>query len=76
MSLYDGIEVETAPMPEISPLDQEDSSTQENISEKSTEPRQCSCFIRGMCTVDTNGYVSIISVCINPVRSLAQLNNL
>ena len=37
MSLYDGIEVETAPMPEISPLDQEDSSTQENISEKSTD---------------------------------------
>lgn len=73
MSLYDGIEVETAPMPEISPLDQEDSSTQENISENSTDRRQCSCFVRGMCTVDTNGYVS---VCTNAVQSLAQVNNL
>lgn len=33
MSLYDGLEVETAPIPEISP--QEDSSAQGNLSEKS-----------------------------------------
>lgn len=33
MSLYDGLEVETAPIPEIPPQDQEDSATQGNISE-------------------------------------------